>query len=285
MPYFTYFPSISYTTDPTDLTKIMAVKDITVRAKINDYFKNTALTSLPYDIQDGERPESLAHRIYDRSDLHWTILLFNEIHDPTFEWPLSSAELESKLQAKYKGYALYYPDGIGSPNVFQNQENILLLKGATTISQMMADGSVVTANIVKWDPTYNCIIIDGEQASMFDPTSDSPLSSYDGSAWAYLNGDTSNLFSFTKAVPYEYAVHHFEDSDGNVLDPRSGTPSDPTNPSSILNRYVTNINFIQSLAIDNRTQEFKDNDKKRSIRIVRPEFMGTIITQFRSLFE
>jgi hypothetical protein len=120
---------------------------------------------------------------------------------------------------------------------------------------------------------------------MFDPTSDSPLSTYDGSAWAYTDGDTSNLFSFTKIVPYEYAVHHFEDSDGNVLDPRSGTPSDPTNPSSILNRYVTNINFIESLAIDNRTQEFKDNDSKRSIRVIKPEFMGTIITQFRSLFE
>ena len=285
MPYFTYFPSISYVTDPADLTKIMVVKDITVRAKINDYFKNTALTSLPYDIQDGERPETLAHRIYDRSDLHWTILLFNEIHDPTFEWPLSSAELESKLQAKYKGYALYYPDGIGSPNIFQNQENILSLKGATTISQMMADGSVVTANIVKWDPTYNCIIIDGEQASMFDPTSNSPLSAYDGSAWAYTDGDTSTLFSFTKAVPYEYAIHHFEDSDGNVLDPRQGPPSDLNSPSSILDRYVKNLDFVEVLAIDNRTQEFKDNDKKRSIRVIKPEFMGTIITQFRSLFE
>jgi hypothetical protein len=150
---------------------------------------------------------------------------------------------------------------------------------------MMADGSVVTANIVKWDPTYNCIIIEGEQASMFDPTSDSPLSTYDGSAWAYTDGDTSTLFSFTKAVPYEYAIHHFEDSDGNVLDPRQGLPSDLNSPSSILDRYVKNLDFVEVLAIDNRTQEFKDNDKKRSIRVIKPEFMGTIITQFRSLFE
>lgn len=283
MPYFTYFPSISYTNDPTDLTKVITVKDITVRAKINEYFKNTALTSLPYEIQDGERPETLSHRIYDRTDLHWTILLFNEIHDPIFEWPLSSAELESKLQAKYKGYALYYPDSARIPNIFQLQDSTLL-KSATTISQILTDGTTITANIINWDPTYNCVVIDGEQASLFDSTINSPLST-DDYARIYIDGDTSKVLAFSKIVPYEYAVNHFEDNDGNVLDPRNGPPSDPLNPSSVLNRYVSDVEFVETLAINNRTQEFKDNDKKRSIRVIKPEFMSSIVTQFRSLFE
>jgi hypothetical protein len=283
MPYFTYFPSISYINDPTDFTKVITVKDITVRAKINEYFKNSALTSLPYEIQDGERPETLSHRIYDRTDLHWTILMFNEIHDPIFEWPLSSAELESKLQAKYKGYALYYPDSARIPNTFQLQDTTVL-KGATTISQILTDGTTITANIINWDPTYNCIVIGGEQASLFDSTIDSPLST-DDFARIYIDGDTSKLFAFSKIVPHEYGVNHFEDSDGNVLDPRNGPPSDPLNPSSVLNRYVSGIEFVETLAISNRTQEFKDNDKKRSIRVIKPDFMSSIVTQFRSLFE
>jgi len=283
MPYFSYFPSISYVTDPTDLTKVMLVKDITVRAKISDYFKNSAVTSLPYTIQDGERPEMLSYRIYDRVDLYWTILLFNEIHDPTFEWPLSTAELESKLQKKYKGYALYYPDTARVPNTFQDQ-NILNFKGASTISQTLADGTVVTANIIKWDPSYNCIVIDGDQASMFDSDSDSPLSLIDGLAWLYVDGDTSKLIAFTKMVPYEYAVHHFEDSDGNTLDPRQGPPSDLNSPSSILNRYVSDPNFVEVLAINNRTQEYNINESKRNIRVPKPEFMNGIVTQFRGLF-
>jgi len=283
MPYFTYFPSISYINDPTDFTKVITVKDITVRAKINEYFKNSALTSLPYEIQDGERPETLSHRIYDRTDLHWTILMFNEIHDPIFEWPLSSAELESKLQAKYKGYALYYPDSARIPNTFQLQDTTVL-KGATTISQILTDGTTITANIINWDPTYNCIVIGGEQASLFDPTINSPLST-DDFARLYIDGDTSKLFAFSKIVPHEYGVNHFEDSDGTILDPRKGPPSDPLNPSSVLNRYVSGIEFLETLAISNRTQEFKDNDKKRSIRVIKPDFMSSIVTQFRSLFE
>jgi hypothetical protein len=282
MPYFSYFPSISYVTDPTDLTKIILVKDITIRAKISDYFKNSAITSLPYTIQDGERPETLSYRIYDRVDLYWTILLFNEIHDPTFEWPLSSAELESKLQKKYKGYALYYPDSARIPDTFQLQDTTVF-KGASTVSQVLADGTVITANIIKWDPTYNSIVIDGDQASLFDPTLDSPLST-DQYARLYVDGDPSKLFAFSKIVPYEYAVHHFEDTDGNILDPRSGPPNDPTNPSSILNRYVLDVDFIETLAVDNRTQEYITNENKRSIRVVKPEYMNAIVTQFRGLF-
>jgi Base plate wedge protein 53 len=282
MPYFSYFPSISYVTDPTDLTKIILVKDITIRAKISDYFKNSAITSLPYTIQDGERPETLSYRIYDRVDLYWTILLFNEIHDPTFEWPLSSAELESKLQKKYKGYALYYPDSARIPDTFQLQDTTVF-KGASTVSQVLADGTVITANIIKWDPTYNSIVIDGDQASLFDPTLDSPLST-DQYARLYVDGDPSKLFAFSKIVPYEYAVHHFEDTDGNILDPRSGPPNDPTNPSSILNRYVSDVDFIETLAVDNRTQEYITNENKRSIRVVKPEYMNAIVTQFRGLF-
>jgi hypothetical protein len=119
---------------------------------------------------------------------------------------------------------------------------------------------------------------------LFDSTIDSPLST-DDFARIYIDGDTSKLFAFSKIVPHEYGVNHFEDSDGNVLDPRNGPPSDPLNPSSVLNRYVSGIEFVETLAISNRTQEFKDNDKKRSIRVIKPDFMSSIVTQFRSLFE
>jgi hypothetical protein len=282
MPYFSYFPSISYTMDKNDLTKVQVVKDVTVRAKISDYFKNAAITSLPYEIQDGERPETLSHRIYDRADLHWLILLFNEIHDPTFEWPLSSAELESYISEKHRGYTVYYPDTARIPDTSQLQ-NTLLLSGAKTIHQDLSNGTTVSADIIKWDPTYNSIVIDGEQASLFDPTYDY-IYSQDGYARFYLDNDPTKILAFSRLQPRQFSVHHFEDSDGNTLDPRSGPPSDIANSSSILNRYVTDIGFVDVIAVDNRTQEYRLNDEKRLIRAVKPEFISAILTQFRSIF-
>jgi hypothetical protein len=279
MPYFSYFPSISYITDQNDLTKIKIVKDITVRAKISQYFKDAAISSLPYEIQDGERPETLAHRIYDRTDLHWLILLFNEIHDPTFDWPLSYAELKNVIATKYAGYTMYYPDTARVSNLFQAQ-NTLLLSNAKTIHQTLDNGTVITANIIKWNPTYNGIVFDGQDASSFD----SALISTDGFARFYIDNDPTKTLAFSKIVPTPFAVHHFEDADGNILNPRSGPPSDPTNPSSILNRYITETEFVESLSITNETEENRINDRKRSIRVVKPEFISAIITQFRSIF-
>lgn len=268
--------------DKNDLTKIKVVKDVTVRAKISEYFKNAAMTSLPYEIQDGERPETLSHRIYERADLHWLILLFNEIHDPTFEWPLSSAELESKIAKKYNGHVIYYPDTARIPTDFQLQDTTILAR-AKTIHQVLSDGSIVSANIVNWNPTYNYIVIDGEEAEKFDPSYDYP-SSDDAYARFYVDEDASKLLAFSRTQPYQYGLHHFEDSDENILDPRSGPPSNPSSPSSIINRYVTDIEFVEVLAVDNRTQEYKINENKRLIRVVKPEFISAIVTQFRSLF-
>lgn len=283
MAYFSYFPSLSYALDKTDLTKLIVAKDITVRAKISEYFKNAAITSLPYEIQDGERPETLSHRVYDRSDLHWLILLFNEVLDPTFEWPLSSQELESHIAQKYKGYSIYYPDTARIPDEFQEQ-NTSILVGAKTLHQILSNGSTISASIVKWNPTYNEIVIAGDDAVKFDPSYDSPESN-DGYATAFVDGDTSKILAFSKTTSYEYAVDHFEDSDENTLDPRSGPPSDPTSTSSILNRYITGVGYTEPLDITNRVQEFRDNDGKRLIRVIKPEFISPILSQFRTIFK
>lgn len=283
MSYFSAFPSLSYAVNRNDLSKLIIAKDITVRAKISEYFKNAVITSLPYEIQDGERPETLSHRVYDRSDLHWLILLFNEVMDTTFEWPLSSQELESHIAQKYKGHSIYYPDTARIPNEFQEQDTGIL-SGAKTLHQTLSNGSTISASIVKWNPTYNEIVIDGDDAADFDPSYDSPESN-DGYATAYVDGDTTKILAFSKKTSYEYGVNHFEDSSENPLDPRSGPPSDPTSTSSILNRYITGVGYTEPLDITNRVQEFRDNDGKRLIRVIKPEFIGPILSQFRTIFK
>jgi hypothetical protein len=283
MSYFSLFPSLSYAVNKKDFSKLVIARDITVRAKISEYFKNAAMTSLPYEIQDGERPEILAHRIYDRSDLHWLILLFNEIQDPTFEWPLSSAEIESMISQRYSGYSIYYPDTARTTTEFQEQDTSIL-SVASTLHQVLSNGSTISANIVKWNPTYNEIVVSGNDASKFDATF-VPSEYDDGYARMFVDGDATKTLAFAKNISYEYAANHFEDTDGNILDPRSGPPSDPSSTSSILNRYITQVGYSQPLDVDNRTQAFKDNDAKRLIRVMKPEFISPMLSQFRTIFK
>ena len=39
-----------------------------------------------YTLTDGERPEHVAYKLYDDTNLHWIILLMNDIKDPYFDW-------------------------------------------------------------------------------------------------------------------------------------------------------------------------------------------------------
>ena len=52
-------------------------------------------------VLDGETPESLAHKLYRRADLHWTLLYLNNVRDPHTEWPIRAAFLREFADLKH----------------------------------------------------------------------------------------------------------------------------------------------------------------------------------------
>ena len=99
MPYFETFPSISY--DPTGNKFYKDIKDILIRVTVRDQIKGSHALFEKYDIKDGETPESLAFEKYDDVNLHWVILLYNDIVDPFYDWPLSMRDFEKFVKEKY----------------------------------------------------------------------------------------------------------------------------------------------------------------------------------------
>jgi len=97
--YFSYFP-----TTPHDLTNIgqtVELTNIIRRFKI----KSTVLTDTrvyyDYEIQAGERPDTIADKFYNDSGYAWLILMFNEIVDPVFGWPIFNYDFEQYIKGKY----------------------------------------------------------------------------------------------------------------------------------------------------------------------------------------
>lgn len=54
-----------------------------------------------YDIQEGDTPEIVASKYYDDPELHWIILLFNDIYDPFYDWPMTYQQFQSYIIDKY----------------------------------------------------------------------------------------------------------------------------------------------------------------------------------------
>ena len=45
-----------------------------------------------YDIKNGETPESIAFKLYGDAELHWVVMLINNITDRFHDWPMSEAQ-------------------------------------------------------------------------------------------------------------------------------------------------------------------------------------------------
>ena len=88
------------------------VTDIFKRFKFLDTFKDDVRFYQNYYVQDNEKPEDLAKRFYESVDWWWLILLFNEIQDPFYDWPMSYMQLETwakKLVPTWEtDYATYW---------------------------------------------------------------------------------------------------------------------------------------------------------------------------------
>ena len=60
-------------------------------------------------------PENIAFKHFGNPDLHWVILLTNNIQDRYYDWPMSEQELELFIKDKYSN-----PDGIHHYEITQS---------------------------------------------------------------------------------------------------------------------------------------------------------------------
>ena len=103
--YFKNFPTIPY--DATGTGEFKSVKNLLRRVGIRAKVKANTMLYDTYDIRNGETPESIAFKLYDDTELHWVILLINNITDRFHDWPMSEAQFLQFVNDKYSN-----PDAI-----------------------------------------------------------------------------------------------------------------------------------------------------------------------------
>ena len=93
------FPVIPY--DSVGNYKFKDVTNLLRRVALRAKVKTSTLLYDTYDVKNGETPESLADKLYGDSELHWIIMLINDITDRYHEWPMSEAQFSQYLKDKY----------------------------------------------------------------------------------------------------------------------------------------------------------------------------------------
>jgi hypothetical protein len=98
--YFNYFPT-TYYSNSNESTALDTVTNVIARFAFENSIKDNASLFYPYDVQDGETPEMIANKYYGSSEKHWIVLLFNDIIDPQYDWPLDQRTLIKYINDKY----------------------------------------------------------------------------------------------------------------------------------------------------------------------------------------
>ena len=99
MSFFSMFPQGNYDINGTKNYKL--VTDLFRRVKVRSKVLNETSLYSEYVVPDGEKPEITALKHFGDAQLHWVILLTNNITDPTHGWPLSYSDFERYVTDKY----------------------------------------------------------------------------------------------------------------------------------------------------------------------------------------
>ena len=97
--YFDSFPVIVY--DSVGNGTYKDVTNILRRVAMRSKIKQNTLIYDTYDVKEGETPEIIAHKLYGDSELHWVILLINDISDRYHQWPMNTPQFLAFINDKY----------------------------------------------------------------------------------------------------------------------------------------------------------------------------------------
>ena len=103
--YFESFPTIFY--DANGVGTFKDVKNLLRRVGLRTLVKTNVLLFDTYEVKEGETPEMIAHKLYGDSNLHWIILMINEVTDRYHQWPMTVPQFLDFINDKYDN-----PDGI-----------------------------------------------------------------------------------------------------------------------------------------------------------------------------
>jgi hypothetical protein len=104
MAYFRELPNISYISRLPDVSsneEYITVKNLFKRAKLRTDVVNIITAFNYYQVEDNQRPEVVASKLYGDPELDWVILITNNITNVREQWPLSNNDLYNYMLDKY----------------------------------------------------------------------------------------------------------------------------------------------------------------------------------------
>lgn len=305
MAYFSKFPKLRYSFDNGDTSKVAV--DILQRVGFKQKTKDNGSLFADYHVKDGDTPEMVADALYGDSELHWVIMMFNDIVNPYTEWFQDNRVIEGISAKKYPGSGWFFVSSTGTNEIvdvdFARNQTVFGIEGNTfsSISDITRDNNRRSL-VSKWDRHLSKLSVTGVTGSGTFTVGDY-VTSYGVSGDGSTYGITALL---KKIITYDYnSLNHFEGvTSGYALNPLGSAPVNGsqnnimggtsglsaggvstgiTFGATLLHDYV--INGTNTYSVSNYEYEHAKNDKLKTIKVIRPERLQSVITEFEDLMQ
>lgn len=182
--YFSYFPTVEH--DLTNNGQLVELTNILRRFAIRSSVKDNVDVFYEYDIQAGDRPDTIAEKYYGSANYAWIVLHYNDITDPIFGWALFGADFDNYIKGKY-----------GSLSAAQAE--VHEYRWITQTQSTKYDGTVVPKKYVVVDSTTYATLAASERET---------VSKYD---WEIEKNDTKRKIKILDKRYFQQIVDEVED--------------------------------------------------------------------------
>jgi hypothetical protein len=131
--YFKHVPDFDYVSRLPNsklINDYVKTKNLFKRVKLSDEIFGDLTLFSKYTIKSQERPDSVAYKVYEDSNLDWLVMLSNNIINLQTEWPMDQVSYDNYLMNKYSSYEnMYGVHHYETIEVLDTNKNIILPKG------------------------------------------------------------------------------------------------------------------------------------------------------------
>ena len=260
------------------------MSDITTTFKVRQKAIDEGAYPMNVSVPENDRPEVFSDRVYNRSDMHWMILNMNNMANPYYDWVLSPAAFDNFVDEKYPGYTIFLLDTNGV-DAFEGSFRINDIVFATAETnpdlQPSIQSSVKNARVVSYDPAYCRLVIEFTKKTEWIPAEGDYIA---GANTNRVGETTYYVGKIGKVIESQYAAHHFENTDEELLN--------PTLPVALHNEFIEEGDFGYTFSatplgryiledfgdytITNREYEIGVNESHRNITLVPVKYLANI---------
>jgi len=143
--FFKNFPEMQY---KLDSGKIITIKDFFRKSSVDAGAKEAIVDYTYYELEEGDRPDVVATKLYGNGDLHWVFFLVNDWEN-YYDWWKDQQTFEKFITHKYRGK---YAVASASSDIVSSTSKFLLGETVTATN--------ATGTVIKVDPTFKRVAID-----------------------------------------------------------------------------------------------------------------------------